>query len=309
MYYEHFDLKKDPFSLTPDTHFYCQFPSHEEALETMLYTVKAGQSFCLVYGEVGVGKTMLCRKLLERLEEEDICACFIFNPNTPIDALQAAIAIELGIENTDEKQTVFEQINQKLLQNAESGKETVLVIDEGQSLSDECLEFIRSLTNLETASRKLLQIIVFAQPELVDRLQQPHLRQLAQRFGQSCELLPLGNLRMSSYISERLVSAGHQHGHILSSKAMKTLWSHTRGNPRLINSLMSKSLLSAYVGGKKKVGAKDVKRAAKESKIIFCQGKIKEKRKFTWTPIFILTYAAVVTALLLLVQFGWMNHL
>lgn len=307
MYYEYFGLEKDPFTLTPDIRFYCYLPSHNEALETILYTIESGQSFCLIYGEVGVGKTMLCRKLIDKLDEKKVCSCFIFNPNTPLEALQAALMAELGVESLEDQGAAFEKINKKLLQNADEGVETVLIIDEGQALSDEGLEFVRTLTNLETASRKLLQIIVFAQPELLDRIQQPHLRQLAQRFAQTCELLPLGKLRMKSYVSERLVSAGHKHGQFISARAMRKLWQHTHGNPRLINSLMSKALLSAYSSEKTQIKTSDVCKAVKESKLLFCHDKKHLSKAFKWAGAIIFSYALCVTIIVILSHFGWVK--
>lgn len=266
LYQQEFGLKCDPFTLTPDTRFYCDFPSHEEAMQTIIYAIEEGQSFCLVHGEVGVGKTLLCRRLLEKLNEMDVCSCFVFNPNLPMSELKKTILSEFGIKKAPKNQ-YFEAINKHLIKNAESGKETILVIDEGQTLTDEGLEFVRALTNLEMASRKLLQIVMFAQPELVGRLQSDHLKQLAQRFSYVCELKTIPEEKLERYLAARLISAGHPHGHILTKKALSQLWSYTNGNPRLVNTVTKKAMLAAFADDRIEVGAKDIEVAAKESAI------------------------------------------
>ena len=266
----HYGLRCDPFTLTPDTRFYCELQSHEEAMQTVVYAVEEGQSFCLIYGEVGVGKTLLCRRLLDKLTEMGVNSCFVFNPNLPIAEFKKTILSELGVKRAP-KNAYFDAINQKLIQNAEAGKETVLVIDEGQTLSDEGLEFVRSLTNLEVASRKLLQIILFSQPELVDRLKGDHLKQLAQRFSYVCELQCLAEDQLEKYIASRLIAAGHPHGHLFAKKAVSALWQYTHGNPRLVNTVVKKAMLCAFNDDRTEVSEADVNLAAKESALALRQ--------------------------------------
>lgn len=261
---EHFGLDLDPFTITPNTDLYCNLPYHAQAFETLLFALNEGNSISIVAGEVGTGKTMICRKLLNTISS-DYCTAFVPYPKMSVKALLRAIASELHIVSSDDHD-VYALLNQKLIENAQAGKKTVLVIDEAQTMSDEGLETIRLLTNLETKTQKLIQIVLFAQPELLQRLQQPSLRQFSQRVMHIAELQPLSMDLLDDYLAERLIKAGHNTGKLFNKKTKKLLWKKSKGIPRIVNILAYKAMLSAYARDEVHVSRDDVLRALQESK-------------------------------------------
>jgi len=189
MYLEHFNFKEFPFSLTPNIDFYCNLSGHQNTLNVVLLALRAGEGFVKVIGEVGSGKTLLCRMLLEQLGNHFVTA-YIPNPDLTPDGLRIALGQELGLKEPfpTSQHALLDLINNRLLALHDAGKQVVLIIDEAQALSDQSLEALRLLTNLETCKTKLLQVVLFGQPELDTRLNQNHLRQLNQRITFACYL-------------------------------------------------------------------------------------------------------------------------
>lgn len=266
MYLEHFNLKEMPFSLTPNTDFYCHLPTHDEALKTLLFSINEGDGFIKIIAEVGVGKTLLCRKLLNTLCD-DVKTCYIPNPDLTPDAFRQALAIELGMEldGLITQHALIKAINDCLLRHHAEGRRVVLVVDEAQALSVETLETLRLLTNLETESSKLLQIVLFGQPELQEKLNQPSLRQLQQRIIFSYYVKPLGEDDIDKYLSKRLIAAGHCDGIVFNYKARVSLLKMSKGIPRVLNILAHKSMIVACGNGDTMITDETVKKAAKDS--------------------------------------------
>lgn len=262
MYLEHFKLNKAPFTLTPNTEFFCELPTHQEALNVLMLSLAQGEGFIKIVGEVGTGKTLLCRILLNTLVDEYVTA-YIPNPDQTPDSLRFAVACELGIKparNWTQYQ-ILDAINNRLLDLHKAGKKTVLVVDEAQALSKECLEAVRLLTNLETEERKLLQVVLFGQPEIDEKLELYGLRQLKQRITFSYHLQPLARNEQDKYLSHRLARAGYTYGNIFTEGALRRLYRASKGLPRLLNILCHKSLLVAYGQGKAFVDGPAVSRA------------------------------------------------
>lgn len=281
MYKTHFGLNSQPFGLTPDTQFFCGLPSHLEALNVLLITLDNGEGFIKITGDVGTGKTMLCRKLLNELPEPFESA-YIPNPHLPPIGLLMAIADEMGIEysrHTGEN-GLMKLINDFLIKTAGTGKKLVLIIDEAQSMSLETLETLRLITNLETEKQKLLQIVLFGQPELDELLCNKAIRQLRQRITFSYALKPLTPKNVADYIQHRLRIAGMGNVAIFTKPALKTMHHYSRGIPRLINILANKAMLSAYGKGASSIGIKDVYLAALDTEDADTRPNLLGSRKF-----------------------------
>ena len=210
MYQEFYGLTEAPFDITPNPRFLFYSAKHREAFNHLLYGIRERKGFVQLTGEVGAGKTTLCRAVLEQLDQHYTTA-LILNPVMSADELMRAIALEYGLPVTGlDRLDTLAVINQFLLQQVERGKDTVLIIDEAQDLTDELLEQVRLLSNLETDNRKLLQIVLMGQPELRDRLNNPKLRQLRQRITVRYHLPPLSRDEMAKYIRHRLHVSGAQ---------------------------------------------------------------------------------------------------
>lgn len=263
MYKTHFGLNTQPFGLTPDTQFFCDLPSHLEALNVLLIALHNGEGFIKITGDVGTGKTMLCRKLLNELPEPFETE-YIPNPHLPPIGLLMEIASEMGIEYSPHtgQNGLMKLINDFLINSAGKGKKPVLIIDEAQSMSIETLEALRLITNLETEKQKLLQIVLFGQPELDEQLDNKAIRQLRQRITFSYALKPLTSENVADYIRHRLRVAGMGNISIFSKLAIKAMHYYSRGIPRLINILANKAMLSAYGKGYSLIGIKEVYLAA-----------------------------------------------
>jgi MSHA biogenesis protein MshM len=266
MYLEFFGLEEPPFTLTPDTDFFFNHGSHQEALNVLLVALQNGEGFIKVTGEVGTGKTLICRQLLRLLDDSFVTA-YIPNPFLNPVALRMALAEELGIEFARNvgQHRLLQLISDRLIELAGEDKQIVLLLDEAQAMPDDSLEALRLLTNLETEKRKLLQVVLFGQPELDTRLSQRKLRQLKQRIVFSYALEPLSPAGLARYIEHRLHVAGYRGRTLLTRRAIKQLYRRSRGIPRLVNLVCHKSLMAAYGCGSLRVGAGHVRRAAKDT--------------------------------------------
>ncbi|NMP31926.1 AAA family ATPase [Thalassotalea sp. M1531] len=266
MYLYHFGLKELPFTLTPNTSFYLGLAPHNEALAVLMTALKTGEGFLKVIGEVGTGKTLLCRKLLNEIPEHFVTA-YIPNPYLTPDELRRAVAVELGVKQAQRMsvQLLTQRIQTRLLELHSKGHSVVLIVDEAQALPEESLEALRLFTNLETESRKLLQVVMFAQPELNQRLAQEHFRQLRQRITFSYELRPMSAVEVEQYIQHRLTVAGYKGAALFPSILCKKLTKVSKGIPRLVNVLCHKMLMLGYGEGQYLITAKHLALAAKDT--------------------------------------------
>lgn len=266
MYLEYFGLKEFPFTITPDTQFFFPSDASQEALNTLLVAAKTGEGFIKITGEVGTGKSMLCRKLMGMLSA-DFKVAYVPNPYLDTDTLFREIASELGapVAAEDSKHQLLRAITDRLMAIHLEGKRALICLDEAQAMPIETLESLRLLTNLETEKRKLLQVIIFGQPELEDKLNHPSIRQLKQRIAFQYRLTPMVRDEVDYYIQHRLAIAGHVGGRLFTSGALWLLRKRTQCVPRLVNIIAHKALLSAYGKGHKQVSFWDVKAAADDT--------------------------------------------
>lgn len=266
MYLKHFGLDELPFRITPDTSFICSIRFHQEALNTVLMALNSGEGFVKVSGEVGTGKTLLCRRLLQTLDDSWITA-YLPNPNLDPDMLFRALAEELDIENVAglDQYHLVRKINHTLLDLARAKMRVVLCIDEAQAMPIETLEALRLLSNLETEKRKLLQIVLFGQPELDARLQRPEARQLLQRIAFHYRLGGMNKDEIASYVAHRLRVAGYRGDGLFTPAALRGLYRASGGTPRLVNILAHKSLMSVFGEGRQSARLRHVRRARKDT--------------------------------------------
>lgn len=265
MYKEFYGLREMPFNITPDPKFLFLSPTHYEALQHLRYGIAEKKGFIVLTGEVGCGKTTVIRKLLEEIEGKDIETALIMNPRLSEAQLLKAIISELGLTPSGRtKYELLDQLNQHLLQLNEEGRDIVVMIDESQNLSFEALEHVRLLSNLETNTQKLLQIILIGQPELKEKLQQKRLRQLRQRVLVSYDLKPLTLEETKGYIQHRLTLSGSTGRPYFTDHAIKRVYQSSGGIPRLINSICDKAVLSAFIKSSDEIGFWDVRRAVGE---------------------------------------------
>ncbi len=250
MYLEHFGMRELPFTITPDTSFFFAYGASVEALNTLLVAARSGDGFIMVTGEVGTGKTLLCRQFLKFLRTGFVTA-YIHNPYLQPMTLLLAVADELRIpyqQNINQHQ-LLKLISTALIDFYAAGKRVVLCLDEVQAMPVNTLETLRLLTNLETEKRKLLQVVLFGQPELNDLLDLPSVRQLKQRIIFSYRLTPIDRDGLPGYIAHRLLVAGYSGKPLFSAAAQKILYQASGGIPRLINILCHKALIVAYGQG------------------------------------------------------------
>jgi MSHA biogenesis protein MshM len=266
MYLYHYGIKELPFTLTPNTSYFFGLPSHKEAIQVLLTALSTGEGFIKVTGEVGTGKTLICRKLLNELPDHFVAA-YIPNPYlTPVE-LRRAVASELNVALTDhtDQQEFTQRIQQKLIRIHQENKGVVLIIDEAQALPVESIEALRLITNLETETRKLLQVVLFGQPELNDKLALPELRQLKQRVTFSYNLQLMDPDQVYQYVQHRMTVAGYRGTDLFDRKCCSLLFKASKGTPRIVNVLCHKALMLAYGEGLQNITQLHVKLSVKDT--------------------------------------------
>jgi len=266
MYLEFFGMRELPFTLTPNTDLYIDMDGHHQALEAILLALEGGEGFIKITGEVGTGKTLLCRRLLDSLGDEMVTAC-IPNPFLTPDGLLLALAEELELPVTEESGSyhILRQIKDHLMTLNKAGKHVVFLLDEAQSMPEESIETLRLLNNLETESEKLLQIVLFGQPELNELLNRNSLRQLKQRITLNYTLPVLNSEEVGSYITHRLTKAGYTGVALFNGDAIQAVALASGGIPRLVNILCHKALLVAYSRCDHRIRAEHVNRAIEDT--------------------------------------------
>ncbi len=264
VYVEYYGLTEPPFDITPNPRFLFYSAKHREAFNHLLYGIRERKGFVQLTGEVGAGKTTLCRAMLEQLDG-NYATALILNPIMSAGELVKAIALEFGlpVQGLDRLDTLA-IINQFLLQQVERRKETVLIIDEAQDLTDELLEQVRLLSNLETDNRKLLQIILLGQPEFRGRLNNPRLRQLRQRITVRYHLPPLKRYEVIQYVQHRLHVSGGNGTPYFTRPAMWRVHGYSHGIPRLVNAVCDKALLAGFVQQRERIDFRMVGQAIRE---------------------------------------------
>ncbi|MCA1245836.1 ExeA family protein [Massilia sp. MS-15] len=292
MYAAHFGLRELPFSITPDTSFFFSSPHAREALNTLLVAARNGEGFIKITGEVGTGKTLLCRKFMAALGEDFVTA-YLPNPYLEPRTLLLALADELEVAYEPEldQHRLLKGITARLLDLARARKRVLLCIDEAQAMPVETLEVLRLLTNLETEKRKLLQIVLFGQPELDRKLGLEAIRQLAQRITFHYTLGPLSRDELDFYLAHRLRVAGFGGARLFTPRAVRRLYAASGGIPRLINILAHKALMSCYGEGKQEVGAAHVAAAAGDTLAV------RKRRVWPWLAVAGGTFAAAAAGL------------
>jgi len=264
MYQEFYGLSTQPFSITPDPRFLFLSRRHREAYEHLLFGITQRKGFIQITGEVGAGKTTLCRAVLEELGESCDTA-LILNPVMSGIQLLRSILHELGLSDRgNDRVRLTRRLDQHLLERAAADRLVVLFIDEAQDLSDALLEEVRLLSNLETDDRKLVQIVLVGQPELRARLERPHLRQLRQRILVRYHLGSLDRRETEAYIRHRLATAGSNGRPTFSGVALWAIHRHSRGVPRLVNAICDTTLLAGYAERRDHLGLRQVRRAVRE---------------------------------------------
>ncbi len=266
MYQAHFGLREPPFGITPDTSFLYACASHQEALNTLLVAVRNGEGFIKITGEVGTGKTLLCRKFMATLDES-YASAYILNPYLEPRTLLLALADELGmkLDSNLDQHRLLKALDHALLDFARQKKRVVVCLDEAQAMPIESLEALRLLSNLETEKRKLLQVVLFGQPELDAKLAQESVRQLRQRITFQYLLGGLARDELDYYIAHRLRVAGHRGDRLFAKAAVREVYRASGGIPRLVNVIAHKAMLLAYGEGVPLVAPHHVRAAASDT--------------------------------------------
>ena len=288
MYLEHFGLRDAPFKITPHTEFFFAGANRGETLEALLYAITSGEGIVKVTGEVGAGKTMLCRVLMERLPPT-VETIYFAVPSLSPDELLATVANDLGIEldSTNITKTI-RALQTRLIEIYANGKRVVALIDEAHAMPVETLEQIRLLSNLETSHEKLIQIVLFGQPELDQHLSMPNIRQLKERITHSFLLLPLPPRDIKDYLNFRLRAAGYHGPDLFSADALKIIAEASEGLTRRINIYADKTLLAAFADGTHTITCDHVRSAVADTQIVLAAPKYSRK---------LITTAIVVTLL------------
>ncbi len=295
MYNQFFGLKERPFKLVPNPAYLYLSRIHEEVLAHLNYAVAYGEGFVAITGEVGTGKTTLCRMFLENLED-DTEAAYIFNPKLDAIQLLKAINDEFAIpSDTNSVKRLIDRFNRFLLEKKAQNKRVVLLVDEAQNLQTDVLEQLRLLSNLETTTSKLLQIILVGQPELDELLETDGLRQLSQRISLSCHLVPLSFAETRAYIDHRIHIASHNPGLSFTKGAFRSIFRFAGGVPRRINIVCERSLLIAFTQGKREITQSLVKQAINEleGKIDRSDRSIMFKKPLAWGLLAFMVVVAV----------------
>ena len=281
MYAAYFGLKENPFSLSPEPRYLFLSEQHRDALNCMIYGIKEKKGFVLISGDIGIGKTTICRSLINLLDDSVETALIFNTAISDLDLLETVIG-EYGIaiiSGSKTKKNYIDVLNDFMLRNFAAGKTAVLVIDEAQNLSHGVLEQIRMLSNLETETEKLIQIILIGQPELSNTLMLPALRQLNERITVRYDLKPLSSLEVSEYIQHRLIVAQGPGSLKFTKGAFNLIYTFTEGIPRRINALCDRALLIAYTKNVSKIDRKIVKLAVHDIGINYFQKTISSGRK------------------------------
>jgi len=264
MYEEFYGLKEKPFNLTPDPRFFFLSENHRGAFEHLLYGIKEREGFILITGEVGAGKTTLCRALLNKIEPDGTDTALILNPMFSGQELLQCILSDFGIQTeASTKKELLDSLNQFLLRQQIANRNSVLIIDEAQNLPLQVLEEVRILSNLETEKEKLLQIILMGQVELKEKLALPRLRQLNQRISIRYHLQPLERAEVSRYIQHRLTVAGSSGDIHFTSRALQEIYHYSQGIPRLINLASDRALLAGYAEQSREIQRQTVMKGLK----------------------------------------------
>jgi len=264
-YLKHFRLRELPFGITPDTSYFFACRSIQEALNTLLIAVSNGEGFIKITGEVGTGKTLLCRKFLSTLGPNWVSA-YIPNPNLEPRGLLLAIADDLGVAGSRaEPHRLDKELMQRLLDVARQGKRVVVCMDETQAMPLGTLESVRLLTNLETEKRKLMQVVLFGQPELDRKLASESVRQLRQRITFQYTLEALASDEVANYVAHRLTIAGYSGPPLFANSALRSIHLASRGVPRLVNILAHKALLVVYGEGGRQAERRHVRMAVEDT--------------------------------------------
>jgi MSHA biogenesis protein MshM len=298
MYLYHFGIKELPFTLTPNTSYYFGLPSHKEAIEVLSTALQSGEGFIKVTGEVGAGKTLICRKLLNELPDGFVTA-YIPNPYLSPAELRRSVAAELNVELPEgtDQQEFTQLIQQRLIDIHQQHKNAVLIIDEAQALPDESIEALRLMTNLETESQKLLQVVLFGQPELDQKLRQPKLRQLLQRITFSYKLRLMNADQLYQYVRHRMAVAGYKVDGLFSQEVCQLMHKASGGTPRIVNVLCHKALMLAYGEGVHKISVEHALAAIEDTEA--AKG-VNNKGLFSWLPrsLFNATSIAAISAII-----------
>ncbi len=264
MYLQFYGLQQAPFDITPNPRFLFHSAKHREAFNHLLYGIRERKGFVQLTGEVGAGKTTLCRALLEQLEGHYSTA-LILNPVLRGDELMKAIATEYGLDvKGKDRMETMTALSDFLLKQTLAGRETVLIVDEAQNLTEELLEQVRLISNIETDDRKLLQIVLMGQPELRDRLNSHKLRQLRQRITVRFHLNALTRTEVGQYVHHRLALAGSPGTPTFTTPAIWRVYRYSQGIPRLINAVCDKALLAGFVERSFRINYQMVGRAIRE---------------------------------------------
>jgi len=271
-YLRHFGLRELPFNITPDTSFFFACRGIQQALNTLLVALSNGEGFIKITGEVGTGKTLLCRKFLSTLGAGWVSA-YVPNPNLEPRGLLLALAAELAIPAEKvEPHRLEKELTQRLLDLARQGKRVVLCMDEAQAMPLATLETVRLLTNLETEKRKLMQVVLLGQPELDGRLASESVRQIRQRITFQHRLGVLSREEIADYVGHRLTIAGYSGATLFAPAALRALNGASRGVPRLVNILANKSLLLVFGEGGRQVEQRHVRAAVDDTPAAFSRG-------------------------------------
>lgn len=267
MYLEHFGLAEYPFGITPDTSYVFSATAHQEALNTLLIAIESGEGFIKITGEIGTGKTLLCRRFVAHMEKSGALVAYIPNPQLEPRTLLLAVAEELAIDlpADDAEYHLIKGLHAALLERAGAGQRVVVCLDEAQAIPRETLEHLRLLSNLETEKTKLLQLVFFGQPELDTHLADPSVRQLRQRIAFEYRLHGLSHQEVAQYLVHRMRVAGCRTEGLFTRTAVRRLHKASRGTPRVLNILAHKSLLVAFGEGGQQVKGHHVVLAAKDS--------------------------------------------
>ena len=299
MYYPHFGLKQPPFKITPNTDFFFSGGNRGAVLDALVYAITNGEGIIKVVGEVGSGKTMLCR-MLQTILPEKIESIYLANPSVaPEDVLHAiAFELQLKLPKNADRLKVMQELQAHLLARHAEGRQVVIFVEEAQGMPLATLEEIRLLSNLETKQDKLLQIVLFGQPELDVNLNQTHIRQLRERITHSFHLGPLQTKDVGEYLIFRLRAAGYHGPHLFSDAAIKKLSRAAEGLVRRVNILADKSLLAAFADNVYQVTSKHVKAAIQDSE--FGSKPVAYNKPFLWGAVSVLLLIAIFTVFMLL---------